>query len=310
MYPRLKKPLRHAVRACLTAFACMMSQLVMATLTVMTEGAATLRDGDIPLARELATQRALSRAAESAGFSIQAETQLGPDGVTETARITTQTCVKDYTTLHEHVGSDEVFVILEVTLDPDGRCEQVAQCQPRARKHVLVTGFAFEFPEQRRLEEDVRLETLIAQPLANALATQDGTTSTAAGRIFPYRSAASAPALEPTHDLSGQLMLTQAALTAEADYVLSGVFRDFRIGTEVLGLGRRHVAIETFLHDGRDGALIARTVFSSTATGSILAKRAPTSSPTSAGKNAIETAVQDIISDIAAWTHDQIACQP
>ncbi len=286
----------------------------LATLTVMTEGEATLRDGDVPFARELAIQRALSRAAETAGFTIRAETRVGPDGVSESARITSQACVSHYTTLYEYVGPDTVTVMLDVSLDPDGTCEQAEQaeqalrCEPGARKHLLVTGFAFEFPEQRRLEEDVRVETLIARPLANALATQRATTSAAAANLFPYRNAAAAP--ETGTSPGAPHPLAESAQAAGADYVLSGVFRDFQIGKELIGFGTRRITIEAFLHDGGDGSVLARKTFTRDASGAILVRRAPASNSATARGNTIETALHALIGDIASWAAGQVACQP
>ena len=87
--------------------------------------------------------------------------------------------------------------------------------------------------------------------------------------------------------------------------MLAGVYRDFGISGRT-----RRIEIEAFLHDGANGAVLARRTFSRTAKGNILlGNSGPIGSPQFYADD-LGRAWGALYADIAAWVEASATCLP
>jgi hypothetical protein len=191
-------------------------------------------------------------------------------------------------------------------------------CQKAYLNRLVVTGFAFEFPEQLLEEWDGRLlprvnrqriESLTATELARALNRGEHVLAVFDGEAFPYASPSRAPA---SHLSQGSLETPFAALarTRQAQYVLSGVYREFGL-RERWTHRKRSIEIEVFLHDGVNGAVLARQRFQAevSGVGSVFANL-PTVGTRAFRETPFGRAWTDLIEKIARWVERQASCFP
>ena len=299
---------------------------------VVVEGRALIGPEGIAAARELATRRALARAAESHSAKVSAQSHIQAGTAFETTQISASACTRETGPLTERVEDCELVVMLRVEagacpLLPEGgmtRGEAVPPaCGNAYINRLLVTGFAFEFPEQLPEEWNGRLlprvnrqriEALTATELARALEGDGHARAVFDGDIFPYASPSRAPIL---HVLAGRPETPLVALARErqAQYVLSGIYREFGLEKN-LKRHERQIEIEAFLHDGANGAVLARRRFQTEISGSIWSgddfafRNTPTIGTRAFRKTLFGQKWTALIEEIAHWAGAQASCLP
>jgi hypothetical protein len=304
----------------------------MATLAaradeVVVEGRALIGAEGLAAARELATRRALAQAAQAHSARVRAQFQIQEGQAFESAQVNASGCTEASQPLTERVDGEELVVTLKAQVDACASSQDpandAAACEQSYINRLLVTGFAFEFPEQLLAEQDGRLlprvnqqrvETLTATELARALGRDGHVLAVFEGTTFPYVSPARAP-IQHLPAGSAEMPLVALARARQAQYVLSGVYREFGL-EKTLRRHERVIEIEAFLHDGANGAVLARRHFQTEVTGSPWSGdvfsifNTPTIGTRAFRKTLIGQKWTTLIEDIAHWAGAQASCLP
>lgn len=271
------------------------------------EGSAAIVAGDIAGAREQAIRRALARATEAHGASINANATVRQDAVFESIQVRSNACTEGTEQLWEKREGDELKVAIKVTVRDEGTC--TATCNTNYANRILVTSFAMEFPEQKLRNEPVVLSEFTAVELAKKIGQGQRLLGDFNSKSFPYPSPARAPEPYMTHSGADSEIPLQAK-NFRAQYVLSGVYRDFGFQGGWGGASGRRIEIEAFLHDGVDGALLARKSFSTVASGQVLLRGSPSVGSHAFYRSDIGKPWGKLLDNIARWTENQAACLP
>lgn len=292
------------------ALACALGLLLASSAwaEMVVEGSAEIVAGNLAEARELATRRALARAAESRGATVSAASLLQPDAVLESIQVRSSACADVVEQVSERQEGGRLTVVLRVSVS-DG-----PDCQPACRRayvnRVLVLGFALEHPEQKRSREHTLVSRMTAVELAKKIRQRPILLSDFSSDAFPYASPARAPMLHHPGD-GGEPPITLLAKQHRAQYVLSGIYRDF--GLEAPGLGKpgvRRIAIEAFVHDGVNGGVLAQKRFAATATGHVLLEGEPSVGTPQFYRGDFGRVWGRLLDDVAAWAERSAACLP
>lgn len=278
------------------------------------DGTAIIRDGNVAEAREQAIRSALARAAESRNARISAQSTVGPNATLETTQLSTTACIENNETLAERHQDNELIVTLRVRIAEDGKCSNTpnttSACQGSLVNRIAVTGFALEFPEQKSSDELPMLSRLTASELAGKIIRRGNLLADFEENLLPYRSPAHAPeALMGRRD--SETPFANIARRLRAQYVLSGIYRDFGITRNIFGIATsRRIEIEAFLHDGAGGQLLARQRFAAIAYGDVrLAAKPEFGTPTFYHSD-LGSTLGIIFDQVASWAENQAACQP
>lgn len=97
---------------------------------VVAEGRATIENGDVAGARELATRRAVARAVESQGAVISGQTLIRPGVALESAQVRATGCATQTTQIGEVVRGNEITVSVSVSVANDGHVRRCAGVPP------------------------------------------------------------------------------------------------------------------------------------------------------------------------------------
>ncbi len=274
---------------------------------LVVEGSATIIAGDIGQARELATRRALARAAELKGARVSSTSLVRPDAVYDSIQLSASACTENAWPLSERVQGDELTVVLSVTVREGSDC--LPTCRGAYSNRILVTGFAMEFPEQKLASEAGRVSQATATELSRKLKQRRRLLADFSASAFPYVSAARAPEpyLAPGDN---ETVFSTLSKNFRAQYVLSGVYRDFGLkGPLGLPVARR-IEIEAFLHDGINGEVLAQRSFVREAIGFVLLSAKPSIGSDAFYRTTLGSAWGALLEEIAAWAEAQAACLP
>jgi hypothetical protein len=172
-----------------------------------------------------------------------------------------------------------------------------------------VTGIAMEFPEQKLASETSRLSQLTAVELSRKIKQRRRLLSDFNSTAFPYVSPARAPEpyLAPS---DSETLFSSLARNFRAQYVLSGIYRDFGLNGP-LGLPvKRRIEIEAYLHDGINGEVLAQRSFVREVMGFVLLSAKPPIGSDAFYRSHLGSAWGALLEEIAAWTETQAACLP
>jgi hypothetical protein len=141
-------------------------------------------------------------------------------------------------------------------------------------------------------------------------------------QMFPYATPARAPIPDLRPD-SRETPFVRLARERQAQYVLSGIYRGFGLDSGLdSGLGKksltqrkRHIEIEAFLHDGANGAVLARRRFQTELSGSVRSgsfsvNNLPTIGTLAFRQTPLGSAWTALIGDIARWAEREGSCLP
>lgn len=267
------------------------------------QGSAPVRAGNCADAREMAVRQALARAAEMQGVRINTATALGRDGVFDAIQTKGNGRVGQWQILSEKCGEQ----LLTISLRVEQGENRTPTCQSAYTNRVLVTGFAMEFPEQKLPDELPMLSRHTAVALTRILRQRQPLLADSADTVFPYSAPLHAPhTMTPSDESSkNEPLLVGQARDQQAQYVLSGIYRDF-----ALSGGQRHIAIEAFIHDGINGALLARRDFSATAGPPLRLDQLPSFGSPAFFRQGLGLALGGIFQEIAVWSGQEIGCLP
>jgi Flagellar assembly protein T, middle domain/Flagellar assembly protein T, N-terminal domain len=274
---------------------------------LVVEGSALIVGGDVGQARELATRRALARAAELKGANVNSSSLVRPEAVYDSIQLSASACTENAESVSEQVQDNELTVALTVTVREGHECQP--SCKGVYTNRILVTGFAMEFPEQKLVSENVRLSQLTAVELSRKIKRRRHLLSDFSDTAFPYVSPARAPEpyLAPSDN---ETQFSSLAKNFRAQYVLSGVYRDFGLkGPLGLPVARR-IEIEAFLHDGVNGEVLAQHNFVRETIGFVLLSPTPTIGSDAFYKTRLGKAWGSLLEEMAAWVETQAACLP
>lgn len=181
-------------------------------------------------------------------------------------------------------------------------------CKGKTQRKVLVTAFPLRYPEQIRSGEYMGWAQTTGEELGHVLDRNDRLRVAMAAERFPFAEAEAAPAVE--RDAQGKPLIAAWAARENAQYVITGVFRDLGTASKWGMVPERQLVIEAYLYNGNNGALLARKEFSQQV---LLDGRLPKSiAPGTQGFSGsrLGAAYNALVDDIARWTEDSIVCQP
>jgi hypothetical protein len=291
---------------------------------VVVEGRAPIGPEGLAAARDMAVRRALAQAAQSHSARISAQSHVTKEAAFETAQVNASACARDVQPLAEQVDGDELRVTLKVRLDAcETPEEEIPACANAYVNRLVVTGFALEFPEQLTGEWDGRLlprtnqqriETLTATELARALERGGHVRAVFEGNVFPYASPSRAPLLYLPEGAAKQPVVVLAQ-ERQAQYVLSGVYRAFGL-EQTLKRQTRPIEIEAFVHDGANGAVLARRRFQAEVRGpawsgsGVSLRDTPTIGTHAFRATPLGQEWTALIEKVARWAGAQASCLP
>jgi hypothetical protein len=274
---------------------------------IVVEGSAQIVGGDLGQARELATRRALARAAEFNGARVSSQALVRQGAAMETVQVSASACTENAEQLSEKVKDGELTVVIKVTVLETGACNRT--CQRAYVNRIVVTAFAMEFPEQKLPSEDSRISSFTAIELSKKIVRRRRLLSEHESTVFPYRSATRAP--EPMMTLKdNETPFAILARKHRGQYVVSGIYRDFGLqGLSWLPQSRR-IEIEAFLHDGANGEVLARKTFARLALGSVELTNKPVIGTPQFYEGALGRAWGGVLDEISQWVETQASCMP
>ncbi len=269
---------------------------------VVAEGAATIKNGDVAGARELATRRAIASAVESKGAIVSGQTTILPGVALESVQVRATGCASQTAPLGEIVKDGEITVSVSVSVANGGPC--ALTCRRSTINRIAVTAFAIEFPERSPSVEGGSMATLTAVEMARFINTRQHLLAVYDSTYFPYASPSRAP--EQLGSKTAPSLATAIfAQDHSSQYVLAGVYRDLGVSGNT-----RRIEIEAFLHDGATGSVLARRVFVRTGTNrSFFSGGDPIGSPQFYAGDPGRT-FGAIFTDIAAWVESSAGCLP
>ncbi len=274
---------------------------------LVVEGSAPVIGGDLGQARELATRRALARAAELKSASISSSSLVRPDAVYDSVQLRSSACTENAQPVSERVQGNELTVALSVTVSEGAGC--LPTCRGAYTNRLLVTGFAMEFPEQKLKTEAGRPSQASAVELSRKIKQRRRLLSDFSSSAFPYVSPSRAP--EPNLAPGDtETQFSSLSKNFRAQYILSGVYRDFGLKGWSWSPSARRIEIEAFLHDGVNGEVLAKNSFVREAEGSVLLTPKPSIGTDEFYKTDFGKVWGALLEDIAAWAEAQAACLP
>ncbi len=279
---------------------------------LVVEGTALIKNGDLGQAREQATRRALAQASEMKSAHVSAASIVQPDAVYDTVQVKSSACTENAEQLSERVTGNELTVVLRVSLRDGPECKPA--CRGAYTNKLLVTGFAMEFPDQKLASELPRLSHLTAGELARKIRQNRRLLVDFKGDAFPYLAPARAP--EPYVPPNGtETFFATLGKNHRAQYVLSGIYRDFGIKGFLPFLQMpfretRRIEIEAFIHDAITGEMLVRKNFVREAKGSVRLNSSPSVGSEAFYRGDLGTAWGSALEEIAAWADTEAACLP
>lgn len=181
-------------------------------------------------------------------------------------------------------------------------------CAGQPLRKVLVTAFPLRYPEQLRSGEYMGWAQTTGAELARVLGAAGRVRVAAAPEDFSFADPAAAPEVERT--AQDMPRIVEWARRERAQYVLTGVFRDFGSARKWLVASERQIDIEAYLYDGIDGRLLARRQFDRQVIldGDLPKGVAP--GTRSFADSRLGRTYNALLADIGRWATDEIACRP
>ncbi len=274
---------------------------------VVVEGSALIENGDLGQAREMARRRALAQASEMKNAHVSAASTMKPDALYDTVQVKSSACTENNEQISEHINGNELTVVLRVSLANGPECQPA--CRGAYTNKVLVTGFAMEFPEQKLVTELPRLSHLTAGELARKIRQSRRLLVDFKSDAFPYVTPARAP--EPyVGPNRTETFFATLGKNHRAQYVLSGVYRDFGLKGFIPLMQTRRIEMEAFLHDAINGEMLVHKTFVREATGSVQLDNKPSVGSDAFYRGDLGKAWGSALEEIATWAESQAACLP
>lgn len=194
-----------------------------------------------------------------------------------------------------------------VAESPPAAAAAETACHDGLVRKVMVTAFPLRYPEQIRTGEYMGWPQVTAELLTRELAHDGRLQALAAPQRFPFATAESAPEVELK---DGAPIVVDWARQADAQYVISGVFRDFSVVSNKYLVPERHLIVEAFIHDGIAGNLLARREFVWKLPLQWSMPRTVTPGTREFAASRFGQLYHALLGDIGRWATENIACQP
>lgn len=276
---------------------------------LVVRGSAPVVADDLATARQLAYRDALAQAARQVQVRVAGVTSQVGDVWTDNAVLHTSATFSRADVLREERHGDELTVVVEVTLGDE---QAQGECANTFLRKVVVTPFYFEHPQQLGAREFSTYASQVAVEFRRWLNRGQRVLAEHAGPTEGiYVSAERAPVLRPLSD-NTQFAVQPLAQKLRAQYVLSGVVRDFGILREpVAGMfGRRALVVDAYLHDGLSGTLLASQRFSHQIEGDIRLATGSVFGSQAFYRSAVGEAFAGLFHAMARWSERHLVCAP
>lgn len=298
-------------RAVFAAAVLGMGGMAHADTEIETTGSAVIRNGDEALARKLAFRDAVVQAVQQGPGHLTSHVRSSDGQVTQTSTLRSLSEVVGTSIVEEEIAGDMLKLTVRVVLGKqEGR-----GCGTGTLRKLLIGGFVFEFPEELKPGEYNGYGEAASLEIRRHIEQRRFALVEHAPRAFIYRSAAKAPALLTVGEKEKEFAVVRAAGKYRSQYVVSGVFRQFTLGnTWIPGYRRRGIALDVYLHDGLNGALLAQRRFTGQAGGVLGIGLAPAQNSVTSGEAFNQTnlgaELGRIYEEVAAWADTQVSCLP
>lgn len=180
-------------------------------------------------------------------------------------------------------------------------------CDDGLVRKVMVTAFPLRYPEQIGIGEYMGWPQATAEMLARTLERSGRMQALAAPQHFPFASAEAAPEVEHK---AGLPIVAYWAREADAQHVVSGVFRDVGVVDNDFLVPERHMIVEAFIHDGIAGNLLARREFAWKLPLNWRMPRTMAPGTREFAESRLGRLYHALLDDIGRWAESTIACQP
>jgi hypothetical protein len=209
--------------------------------------------------------------------------------------------------LKETISNDALTVTMNVVVNEPG--SETTSCPSNYLKKVVVLDFGFEFSDQVLPSEKPIFKYKTAGEIARAIRKHQRLQVDFEGMSFPYFSPSSAPEPFIQNSEKGNPFVEKAD-AHKAQYVISGVYRDFGIREETANNQSRRIEIEVFLHDGANGTLLDKKTFVSSASGSVVLSENPELGTPLFYQTDFGKVWGKELDAIAKWTEEKVTCLP
>lgn len=199
------------------------------------------------------------------------------------------------------------------------------RCASPYRKKIVATGFPIMNADQLSGTESQDLYSGIPREINNRLMETGDFIGRNLTNAALYARPDIAPELAPAEG-GGESMVLNVARQQNAQFVLSGVIRDFRIesteyvrGTGVLAdlkslvrdfVGRRSIGIDVFIHDGFTGALLFQQRYTDSIVGDVSLPTGYTVGSDRFNATPAGHKIDEIITEAAEDIHKMFGCYP
>lgn len=274
---------------------------------VIVDGSALIRDSDYGQARELAIRRAMSRAVESQSTRVSSQTIVRPGMVSESIQLRSTADITNSKILKETISDNELSVTMKVDVSVAG--SDSTSCLSNYVKKIVVLDFAFEFSDQVLPVEKSIIKYKTAGEIARAIRKHQQFQVAFEEMRFPYFSTSSAPQPFISKPDDGNPFINIANIH-RAQYILTGIYRDFGLKIGIDNKQSRRIEIEAFLHNGANGVLLERSTFISTANGTVILSDSPALGTPLFYQTDFGKIWGKTLEDIATWAEEKISCLP
>lgn len=300
--------MRHLRLSGILAFVLFAISTVALAESVIAEGVASIRNGDLSAAREEAIRNALAEAARRTSLNVGAT--LGMSGVQVAFD---EVVVKAAANVHRHqiIGEHHDEQIYQVTINADlesaaGRPGETA-CRDGHIKRLLIGGFPMLRPDQLQMDELEGYAHLTAREIAGRFSTHPAVFVDHNGSLMlhfgvPERVIGDAP-----RDSQAWTIGRAEAEKHRAQYLLVGRYRSLAFNP---GKSKREIDIEALIIDASSGSCVARKRFYGMASGRVVLSGSISFGSTAHYATDLGRVHSGLLTDIARWAEATTSCLP
>lgn len=268
---------------------------------VTSQGSASISQLGVAQARQAAIEQAMAHA------SAQLKRQGG------------DTVVGDVKIVDEWQEADQFYVQAVAVVS------EKSLCASPQRKKMVVTAFPLVNSDQLAGTESQDLFGGIPREIGNQLLQSGDFMVRNFSGVSLYARPDLAPEVMPNPSYAGS-SITSVALQHDAQFVLSGVIRDFRIesteyvrGSGLLAeiksvvrdmVGRRSIGIDVYVHDGFSGALLFQHRYNDSVVGDVSLPSGYNVGSERFSQSPVGAKIENMISAATEDIHRALACYP
>lgn len=294
----------------LTLSGWLLPSLAHAAAEVWVTGVALIQGDDLQTARRLAYRDALAQAARQQRVRVTSQTSQINGEWLDNASLQTSAMIQQASIVREERFGHEMHVTVRAMVETPGE-DSEQTCDNNFLRKLVIGAFPLEYPEQLGQKEFSHYAQTIPLVLRRLLTQRKHSLSEHAPTEFIYTSPARAPVLRT--DASGsEFTVIPVARRYRAQYVLSGVIRDFGVTQESYAgfLGKRPLVIDAYLHDGMTGNLLNYQRFQTEIQGEVRVPPGIQMGSQAFQQTDVGAAFHAVLDKIAQWSEQQTSCAP